>query len=232
MGIAYPAMALGLGLSIIAGVNMLWTPSRPERLLLGSVQRFFKGCERITAAFAYHNPKTREKGRKLRKRYAESFILPSARQFQTAQRTLDYKLFPDNDPDKVTLLAAGLQQIFRRLQALSIAFDRVTIQAPDLLENLNPLRKEIRERIQQVFKNWARFKQTDAIENERFAIQKIARDLEIRLDAEEEEKAVDEESAEALYALLGTVKGLLRAMEEIQRTIRQLNWQQWEKARF
>jgi urease accessory protein len=118
--------------------------------------------------------------------------------------------------------------------ALSLLGIVVTVLIIALLETLSPLRKEIRERIQRVFKNWARFKQTDALENERAAIQEMARDLEARLDAlgEKGTDLTDEEGPEVLYAFMGTVRGLLQAMVETQKAVGQINWGQWAAARF
>jgi uncharacterized membrane protein YccC len=234
MGFVTAGMVLILVMSIIAAVYMLWTPIRPERVLLSSVRSFFKGCYRITGAFAFRSPKEQERGRKLRKRYFESMVLPAPRQLQAARKDLNYRLFPDNDVEKVNLLAAGLQEIVYRLQALEIAYDRVAGDHPGLLETLSPLRKEMRERIQRVFKSWARFKQTDALEDERAALKEMARDLETRLDAPEEGETdlTDEEGPEVLYALMGTVRGLLQAMVETQKAVGQINWTQWAASRF
>lgn len=235
MALATSGIMLMLVMSIIAAVNMLWTPSRPEKIVLGSVRRFFKGCYLITAAFASHEPKEQAKGRKRRKRYFESMLLPGTRQLHAAQKTLDYKLFPDNDKDKVNRLASSMQDMVFRLQALEIAYDRVAVHFPDLLETLGPLRDETRERIQRVFRSWARLKQADALDDERAAIRKLALDLEERLDAHEKGEELDltdEQGSEALYALMGTVRGLLQAMAATQKAVGQINWNQWAAARF
>ena len=52
IGLVNGAMMMILGLSILSVVYMLWTPSRPERLLLSSLKRFFHGCGHITSGFA------------------------------------------------------------------------------------------------------------------------------------------------------------------------------------
>lgn len=223
-----------LVISIIAAVHMLLTPNRPERILLVSVRRFFKGCYRMTGAFAFCKPKELVRGRKLRKRYFESMILPGARQLRAVRKDLDYKLFPDNKVEKVNLLAATLQDMVYRLEALETAYDRVADHYPGKLETLSPLTKEMRERIQRVFKSWARFKKTDALEDERDAIRKMALDLERKLDAHEKDETdlKDEKGPEVLYVFLGSVRGLLQAMGETQKAAGQINWGQWAAARF
>jgi hypothetical protein len=234
MAFVTAGMVLILVVTIIAAIYMLLTPSRPERILLASVRRFFRGCYEITGAFAFSRPKEQERGRKLRKRYFESMVLPASRQLQTVQKNLDYRLFPDNDKEKVALLTAALQEMVYRIEALEIAYERVVAQCPDKLEALSPLRKEMRERFQRVFKGWARFKQTDAIEDERAAILELARDLERKLDVHEDGDTdlKDEKGFEVLYALMGTVRGLLQTMVDTRKAVGQINWGQWAAKRF
>lgn len=234
MGLVTTGMVLILVVTIIAAIYMLLSPSRPERILLTSVRRFFKGCYGITGAFAFRGPKKQERGRNLRKRYFESMVLPASRQLRAAQKNLNYKLFPDNDAEKVALLTAALQEMVYRIEALEIAYEQVATNYPDKLETLSPLRKEMRERFQRVFRNWARFKQTEALEDERTAILELARDLERKLDAQEDDDTdlTDEKGSEVLYALMGAVRGLLQTMVETRKAVGQINWGQWAAARF
>ncbi|MFH1951882.1 MAG: hypothetical protein ABIL06_09725 [Pseudomonadota bacterium] len=63
----------------------------------------------------------------------------------------------------------------------------------------------------------------------------MTRDLEARLDAYgkgEASNLTDEQGPQPLYALLGSVRGLLQAMVETQKAVGQINWDQWAAARF
>ena len=44
--------------------------------------------------------------------------------------------------------------------------------------------------------------------------------------------AVDEGGGQNLYALLGSLKGLLNAIEDLQDSMHEINWEQWSAARF
>jgi uncharacterized membrane protein YccC len=233
IGLVNGAMMMILGLSVLSVVYMLWTPTRPERLLLSSLKRFFQGCGHIASGFALNRIKDRGKGRKLRKRYYESMVLPVPAQLQKVEKNLDYKLFPDNTPDKVKHLIESLQSITFRLQSLEIAHNRVLTHSPDLMKSLNPLRKQLRERLQRVFDSWARFEVTDALGDERATLLEISRDLEKRLDALDYNKArTEDRMLRNVYSLLGALKGLIEAMADIQEVINQINWDQWARARF
>jgi hypothetical protein len=234
-GLVNGAMMMILGLSILSVVYMLWTPSRPERILLSSLKRFFHGCGHITSGFALYRLKDRVKGRKLRKRYYESMVLPVPRELVKVEKNLDYKLFPDNTPEKVKRLVDSLQSISFRLQALEIAHDRVATHSPDLMASLSPLGKPLRERLQRVFARWARFKRADALGDERATLQQISRDLEKRLDTldyNRNEVRTDDRMIKYFYALLGSVRSLIEAMTDTQSVISQINWDQWARERF
>jgi hypothetical protein len=235
IGLVNGAMMMILGLSILSVVYMLWTPSRPERILLSSLKRFFHGCGHITSGFALDRLKDRVKGRKLRKRYYESMVLPVPIQLQKVEKNLEYKLFPDNTPEKVKLLLDSLQSITFSLQSLEIAYDRVATNCPDLMTSFSPLRKQLRERLQRVFGSWARFQRTDALGDERATLQEISRDLEKQLDMlhyDRDKARTEDRMIRDFYALLGSVRSLIETMADMQGVINQINWDQWARARF
>jgi hypothetical protein len=228
-------MMWSLGLIIIFVVHMLLSPIRPEKILLNIIRRFFHGCARITGGFALYLPGDQVKGRKLRKRYFESMVVPVPRQVQAEEKTLEYKRFPDNNPEKVKFLQDTLQSIVFRLEALELAHDRVARNSPDMMESLSPLGNQLRERLQRVFESWSRFELTDALEVERSNLQKISRELEQRLDARGkmgERHIPDDRVFQDFYALLGSVRGLIETLVEAQDAMRQINWDQWAAARF
>ncbi len=224
-----------LALGIIGVVHRLLSPIRPEKILLNIIRRFFHGCARITGGFALYLPGDQVKGRKLRKRYFESMVVPVPRQVQAEEKKLDYKRFPDNNAEKVKFLQDTLQSIVFRLEALELAHDRVARNSPDLIESLSPLGNQLRERLELVFESWSRFELTDALEVERSNLQKISRELEQRLDARGkmgERHIPDDRVFQDFYALLGSVRGLIETLVEAQDAMRQINWDQWAAARF
>jgi hypothetical protein len=223
------------GLSILAVVYILWTPNRPERILLSSLKRFFQGCGHIASGFALDRIKDQVKGRKMRKRYFESMVLPVPIQLQKVEKNLDYTLFPDNTPEKVKRLLDSLQSITFSLQSLEIAYDRAAFHSPDLMEPFSPLGKHLRKRLQRVFGSWARFERADALGDERETLKEISRDLEKRLDELADNKDAvsgEDRMIRYFYALLGSVRSLIEAMADTQEVMRQINWDQWARARF
>jgi hypothetical protein len=222
----------------VGGIAVLLTlvaPSRPEQVLLRSVRRFFEGCMRIVSEFSLSRSDDIAKASGRRKRYYESMILPASAQLQSLEKTLEYKSYPENTPDKVRLMVDGMQSIAFRLQALDIAYMRLVSRSPDRIELFGPLGQQLLEGLQRIFVAWAGFRKIDALEDERAALQQIARELEQRLDARDssgQSAPRDDQESEDLYLVLGCLRGLIGAMQDTQRSIQQINWGQWAEARF
>ena len=162
-------------------------------------------------------------------------VMPVPAQLQKVEKNLEYKLFPDNTPEKVRLLLDSLQSITFRLWALEIAYDRVATHCPDQIESFSPLGRQLRERLQRVFRSWGRFERADVLGDERAILQEISRDLEKRLETladNKDEVGGEDRMIRNFYALLGTVRSLIEAMADTQGAISQINWDQWAKERF
>ena len=230
IGLVNGAMMVILAISILSVGYMFWFPNRPERILLSSLKRFFRGCENIIRGFALYRLKDRVKGRKLRKHYFETMVLPVPNELVKVEKNLDYKLFPDNTPEKIKRLLDSLQSISFRLQTVELAHDRAVTHFPDLMENLSPLRKNLRERVQRVFGSWARFEKTDVLGDEQSTLEQMSRDLEKRLDAID--SPMEDGMIRDFYTLLGALKGLIEVMAETREIISQINWEQWATERF
>ena len=43
---------------------------------------------------------------------------------------------------------------------------------------------------------------------------------------------IDAAGVQNFYALIGSIKGLLEVMQELQESMLQINWNQWATARF
>ena len=235
IGLADAGLMMLLVLGGVPVLQMLVSPTRPEQILMRSLRRFFHGCERIIGEFSLYRPEDRAKGVKARKRLYESMVLPVPGQLQAVEKALEYKLFPENTPDKVKGLVDNLQGIAFRLQALEIAHGRMVSHSPDLMEPFGPLGHQLEERLQRIFETWARFEGSDPLDEERAALQEISHNLEQRLDTWEEtgeSNLPDDQVSQDLYSMLGGLRGLVGAMEETQNSIRQINWGQWSEVRF
>lgn len=233
-GLMDGALMIVLGLGIVAVVQMLLSPLRPEQILLSSTCRFFRGCARITGAFGPRPHGDPARGRALRKRYYESMVLPVPRRLQAVEKELDYRLFPDNGREKVQRLLDALQSIAFRLQALELAHARVARRAIEWTEPLVLVARQLRERVQRVFESWSRLECADALD-ERATLQSLDRGLQEYLDASAQRAHPDRRDDDALmdlYAMLGCARGLVKAVAETEAAVTRIDWDQWAEARF
>jgi hypothetical protein len=216
-------------------VSLFFTPMRPEQALLRSLRRFFHGCAQVTGGFALDGPSQRAQGRRVRKRYFESLVLPGPAQIQTAQKNLDYKRYPANSPDKVQRLHDSVQSIAYRLESLELAHDRIAGHWLELPESLVRLDSQVREIAQRVFERWASLEPGDAIEAQRGSLQQLSRDVQQQfdtLDNGQDRDAISDCVRADLYTLLGSMRGLIAAMTDAQTAINQINWPQLATMRF
>jgi hypothetical protein len=201
---------------------------------LRTLQRFFQGCAGI--AIAYKVPATRQvtTARKHRKRLFENRILSLPTQLQGIMKGLDYRQFPANSEDKVRDLAQNLYSLRNRLLSLEASYNTVVHESPELLAAIQPLQGDWRQRVHEVFSKWARLEPADALIEEWHRQPELSQDLHVHLDAFQHDRAnaVEAGHAQNLYALLGSVKGLLESMEKLQGSMSEINWAKWSTARF
>jgi len=217
-----------MSVSIVVLVHRLLSPMHPEKILLRSLRRFFQGCARIV--FAYTVPATR----KQRKRLFENRVLPLPTQLQGVMKSLDYPHFPANSEDRVRDLANNLYSLRNRLLMLEASYNMAASESPELLQAILALQGDWRQRIQDVFRKWTRLEPADALIAAWRSQPELSQGLQQHLDALQQgrEAGVDEAGAQNLYALLGSVNGLLESMEKLQDSMNGINWAQWATARF
>jgi hypothetical protein len=223
-----------LGVSIVVVVHRLVSPMHPEKVLLRTLQRFFQGCARIAIAYVPPAKRRMSAARRLRKRLFENRILPLPAQLQGIMKRLNYQQFPANGEDRVRNLANNLYSLHNRLLALEASYNTAASESPELLQVLQPLQGDWRRRVHDVFNKWARLEPADDLLDAWRRQPELSLDLQQHLEDLQQgrETAVDETGLQNLYALLGSLKGLLESMENLQDSMNGINWAQWSTPRF
>ncbi len=165
----------------------------------------------------------------------ESMILPAPAKVQAAHGNIDDSLYPDNPPEKVDGLIDAMQSIANRMQALEVAQQQFAEDAWQLPSSFTLEMTRLRESLQSVFVQWAKLEPRDAIEHPQAELGQLAVDLEQQFDTlatSRSQHKLDDRLLTDLYAMIGTVRGLVEAMANTQVAIKQLNWQQWATPRF
>ena len=223
-----------LGVSIVVVVHRLLSPMHAEHTLLRTLRRFFQGCARITVAYAPLATTRLSTACKQRQRLFENRILPLPAQLQDIIKNLDYQHFPANSETRVRELAHNLYSLRNRLLSFETSYNMAASESPELLRGILPLQGDWHSRIHEVFEKWARLESADALINTWRKQPELPRDMQQHLDALQQDRGtvVDERGVEHLYALLGSLKGLLESMESLQVSMNGINWTQWSTPRF
>jgi uncharacterized membrane protein YccC len=223
-----------LAVSIVVVVHRLLSPMRAEQTLLRNLRRFFQGCAQIPATYGPAPAGRQSAARRHRKRLFENRLLPLPAQLQGIMKRLDYPQFPDNSEDKVRDLANNLYSLRNRLLALDASHAKAEKESPELLAGVQPLQGDWRQRVQDVFNRWARLESADDLIEAWRKRPGLSQDLQAHLDALHRSgtTTVNEAGVQNLYALLGSLKGLLESMHELQDSMHRINWAQWSLARF
>ena len=234
-GMVDGALMILLAGTIVTVAYYVFGAIRPEEVLLRSLCRFFRACARVTGGFALGGFSERSKVRRLRKRYFESMLLPTPARIATAQKNLDYTLFPDNSPEIVQRLHGAVQDIVYRLESLELANDRMARHSTELPELLGPVVIQVRGKAQYVFESWARLETGNGSEERRRSLRQCARGMQQQLDAlttDRDRDFIDDQLLIDLYAMLGSIRGMVEAMSDASDVIEQINWRQWATTRF
>jgi uncharacterized membrane protein YccC len=223
-----------LGVSIVVLVHRLLSPMHAEKVLLRTLRRFFQGCARL--AIAYSMPALRQPGtaRKRRKRLFENRILPLPAQLQGIMKRLDYQHYPANSEEKVRELAQNLYSLRNRLLTVEANYHAAASESPHLLQSILPLQGDWRQRMHNVFNKWARLEPADELIEEWRRQPALSQDMQQHIEALQldQETAGMERAVQNLFALLGSLNGLLETMEKLQDSMNSINWSQWAAARF
>ena len=224
-----------LGITIVVLVHRLLSPMHPEKILLRSVHRFLTGSARIVEDFRIQQPRQQQRARKRRKRVFETAILPISAQLLSIEKNIDYKLFPDNTPEKVRHLVDSLQAVRLRMQTLETAYTTAANESPELMKSLESVDGKWRSYVSDTLRHWSRPGHRGNQVRQQDSALSMSEDVEQKLNklqSDTDPGAIDKQGLRNVYAVIGSTQSLLDAMKELGESMQQINWQQWSVARF
>jgi len=114
------------------------------------------------------------------------------------------------------------------------SYNTAASESPELLQAILPLQGDWRQRVHDVFNKWARLEPADSLIEEWRRQPELSQDMQQHLETlqHEPETATETRAVQNLYALLGSLKGLLETMEKLQDSMNAINWAQWSTPRF
>jgi len=230
--LATAGLVMLLGVSIVLFVQRMLSPMHPEHVLLRSVQRFLRGSAQIVSRYQPRANRNRARLRRHRKRDFENRILPVAAQLPLLEKSLDYSLFPDNTPDKVQQLIGNLLTVRQRLQSLEATYTAAESSSTGLLSQLVDINDRWNDRIGATLRRWSELELDSNSGQAGNSADTFTREMAVKLGQIQASSDSDRQAEQGLYALIGSTQSLLDALDELGRSMQQLNWRQWSAARF
>ncbi len=233
IGLVNLGFVLLIGGSSVIIATMLLIPTRPEKILVRGIQRFFRGCARISGGYAQILIGSRR--RHYKNGYA-TVVQSGPGQLRAIEKSLDYRLLPEKSQEKMHHLLDTLHSVVYRLfvtRKLLDGFASATV--PSAGKTPSPLGTALPRELQNLFEHWAKETRVSiASEQQRIKVHKLDHELEqlLKAYATNTEAQPDERMLVNLTALLGSVRGLLDAMEEIDQAVYAINWNRFVVARF
>lgn len=207
------------------------TPMDPERALKGSVKRFFHGCGKVCDGFAADDDRSR-------RRALESLVLPSLRQMRMAQPKLRNGGTIMGSHDELEGLVASLQSVANQLVAVNNAYRHVESDDRPLPDSLGTLASRANRQSQDVFQRWLGYAAGDLPAESESTMTQLENEIDsLRSDAipaadPAESRHTTESTTGNQLVLLGSLRGLARAMIHADRSVQRIAWQDWTAYRF
>ncbi len=219
------------------------TPMRPEQALRRTVQRFYHGCSRVCLGLF-------DQDQQARRDDLEQLVLPTT----AAIRNVQPKLGPSlgrNEQQQAEAdrrfgdLIDNFQHVTSQLIAIQYAHDRVTNgseEIPQAMQELNQLARRVNDAAQHVFDRWVQFQSPDEADSLDTAVERLENAINhmtINWSNIASPLGNDPGDAPAIPAitgdyqvLLGSLRGLVRAIVHADVAISRIDWKEMSATRF
>jgi hypothetical protein len=222
-----------LVLALLLVTSYIPFPPQPEKVSLRLLRRFFRQAEFLMSQMALdREPRKSWAGRWKRMRYQNDLKeLPS--KLAAWGGHIDQRLFPGNRPERVQTLVNSLHVLVLRINDLLDA--RANPQSALLVRELRDDFRAWRMAIEALFQGWSDNPpiEADADLQPRLALQLKA--MEARIDqtlTRVEQEELSPADYENFYRLIGSYRGLSESVAAHARLVEDINWTQWQEARF
>ena len=226
---------------VVAAVYVLYRTMRGEVIILTNVRQFFRGCSSVAAMYHPSAPEeaaspTASTASRQRLRYLQANVLPIPARIRSAQKVVNEKLVSAVAPEQLEELSNGLQSLADRLQTLEWQIAKTRRTLPQIESRLSSLIDEIRRDLEDQFKELARLPDlADTSTVARASSGELRAELEQVLQRVQDELAkgqIDEQSATSMFALVGSVRGLVESLDAARQTMVSIHWAAFSQSRF
>ena len=224
-----------LGIALVIVTAYIPASPRPEKVFLRLIRRFFRHSAFLMSRIALDwKDESGGLGRWRQALYRNDLLTLPTKLWAWGER-IDYRTFPGNKREQVQMLVAALYALALRIKVLVDARDEP--QAVLLVRELRDDVRSWRVLVEEHFRCWAddpeRVLRMGAGVQERLRARLETLEVRIaeafRLAGEGELGAEDYKN---FYRLLGSYRGLSESGIDYIRIAEQIDWAQWQEARF
>jgi uncharacterized membrane protein YccC len=221
--------------ALLATIPYIFTSPRPEKVFLRLFRRFFRHAGFLISELGRDGKRKRGIAGRLKAVLYRNELLELPGKLAACGQKIDYRAFPANTPERVQALVSSLYVLALEIKAL---VDAHRYPQADLLERavddeVRAWRQTAETRLQLRAEDPALATEPGADGRDQL-MARLAR-LEARMDetlAQAGEGELSIEDLKNLYRLLGSYRGLSEAGVDFRRVAADIDWAQWQAARF
>ncbi|MCA9471079.1 MAG: FUSC family protein [Nitrospirales bacterium] len=230
---ANSVIMLMLSISINIAVDYFFSSTRPEKMFLRLLARFYRCCGFLLLDLAHENePRQSLKSHYKAEYYYYNLLSLPEKLAKYAQR-IDYHAFPNNKPEQVQLLVMNLQNIIYRITMLMDA--KKYPQDKWLASHLHGDVQDLCLKLGEQFRRWS---DNPTVLSEKNLPMHLAAQLDtIETQFKEASASISQENydhkdRECLYQSLGNYRGLAEAVIGYAHSAGKFDFETWREARF
>jgi len=224
-----------LASALIIATSYIPTSPRPEKVFLRLLRRFFRHAEFLISGLAPGGQQVKGITGRWRAIFYQNDLLELPAKLAACAQKIDYRAFPANTPEQAQAMVSSLYVLAFRIKDLVEAhgYPQVELVEKHLRDDLRAWHQVVEARLQRRADDPTHVIEPSADVRERLAA-RLAR-LESSIDEISSQSGKGELSAanyENLYRLLGSYRGLSEAAISYTQLAGDIDWAQWQEARF
>ncbi len=232
---ANTSAAILLSSALAVAISFVPASPRPEKVFLRMIRRFFRHAEFLMSRLALDRDDQKGLATRWKMALYRNDLLEIPMKLAGVGQRIDYRALPDTTPEQVQALTTSLQALAWRIKELADAREApladLLVQA--VLEDVRAWRLIVQEQLRIWADNPTLAVEPGVDNRDRLTtrITKLEAQIGETLRLADEAK-LSEGDYESFYRLLGAFRGLSESGIEYARLAEEVNWAQWQEARF
>lgn len=222
-----------LAIALIIAMEYLFTSSRPEKVFLRLLARFFRHSEFLLSRLALDGGRKRRLAELWKTAYYHNDLLELPEKLAKCGQHIDYRTFPNNTPEQVQALVTSLQDLAYWIKTLVDA--RKHPQGELLVSQLHDDLRTWRIKVEDQFHGWSEDPTARPGEDLQARMAAKLASMEARVKEMVDlapQGELSDEDCKHFYQLLGSYRNLMESVVGHACLAERFDFGQWREARF